>query len=176
MRGRACGASCENRPAAHPAAFLRRREMAKKRSAPSVKKAAPKRRAVKKSPAKRTTAVKPTSRWLPEQRERLEKERDSLRRQIESETRLLGVQGTSDPREDADIAEEDREDQEAAETVEALQQKFHQVEEALRRISRGNYGICADCRRPILRDRLIAIPWAVRCTACQSAFERKKKA
>lgn len=45
------------------------------------------------------------------------------------------------------------------------------VERSLRAISDGSYGICAMCDEPIAPKRLQAIPWALRCVACQEQFE-----
>jgi DnaK suppressor protein len=44
------------------------------------------------------------------------------------------------------------------------------IEEALARIDSEEYGVCADCGNAIARARLEAIPWAVRCIACQELF------
>ena len=41
------------------------------------------------------------------------------------------------------------------------------IEEALERIRRGTYGICADCGRPISRARLNAVPWTRFCLDCK---------
>src|SRR5438874_6928364 len=40
------------------------------------------------------------------------------------------------------------------------------IEEALRRIDGGTYGICKDCGEPIAEARLTAIPWTRSCIAC----------
>jgi DnaK suppressor protein len=45
------------------------------------------------------------------------------------------------------------------------------MEEALRRIGRGEYGMCIDCGNPIELERLRLIPWALRCADDQEAFE-----
>lgn len=45
------------------------------------------------------------------------------------------------------------------------------IDQALARIEEGTYGICEQCRRRILPDRLRALPSASRCTACQAAQE-----
>jgi DnaK suppressor protein len=44
------------------------------------------------------------------------------------------------------------------------------VEEALARIDSEEYGVCMDCGNAISSGRLEAIPWAVRCIACQELF------
>ncbi|CAM5209797.1 RNA polymerase-binding transcription factor DksA [Castellaniella defragrans] len=43
---------------------------------------------------------------------------------------------------------------------------------ALQRIADGNYGVCQDCGRAIARARLLALPIALRCAACQQAYEQ----
>ena len=41
------------------------------------------------------------------------------------------------------------------------------VDAALDRMNREDYGVCTDCGDPISYKRLEAIPWAIRCIACQ---------
>ncbi|MEX2302046.1 MAG: TraR/DksA family transcriptional regulator [Bryobacterales bacterium] len=41
------------------------------------------------------------------------------------------------------------------------------IEAALARIDSKEYGVCMDCGNAIPAARLDAIPWAVRCVACQ---------
>jgi RNA polymerase-binding protein DksA len=48
-----------------------------------------------------------------------------------------------------------------------------QVEAALRRLDRGEYGDCADCGEPIGMQRLMVQPAAKRCAPCQVAFEHR---
>jgi DnaK suppressor protein len=44
------------------------------------------------------------------------------------------------------------------------------IEAALARIDSEAYGVCMDCENAIPSRRLEAIPWAVRCIACQELF------
>ena len=46
------------------------------------------------------------------------------------------------------------------------------VQAALERIVAGAYGVCVDCGQPIELQRLLAMPAARRCMACQSAREK----
>jgi DnaK suppressor protein len=46
-----------------------------------------------------------------------------------------------------------------------------QVDEALRRLVDGEYGLCIDCGGSISAPRLRALPFAVRCLRCQERFE-----
>ncbi|HET9405548.1 MAG TPA: TraR/DksA family transcriptional regulator [Burkholderiales bacterium] len=63
------------------------------------------------------------------------------------------------------------EDLEIAE-VERDVRELREVENALARISRGDFGACADCGEPIGFPRLKANPAAVRCHPCQERRER----
>lgn len=48
------------------------------------------------------------------------------------------------------------------------------VEEALRRIRDGEYGLCLNCGEKIGTKRLDAIPWARYCVTCQEMAEREE--
>ncbi len=41
------------------------------------------------------------------------------------------------------------------------------IDEALDRLSSGDYGICLSCEEPIPAKRLAALPWARYCVPCQ---------
>jgi RNA polymerase-binding transcription factor DksA len=43
-----------------------------------------------------------------------------------------------------------------------------EVEAALARLSRGEYGFCGECEEPIGLGRLQRLPFALRCARCQS--------
>ena len=45
------------------------------------------------------------------------------------------------------------------------------VTEALHRLDEGTYGHCAECGEEIAKARLRALPFAVRCKACEEARE-----
>lgn len=51
--------------------------------------------------------------------------------------------------------------------------RFHtlqDVDDALGRIQKGDFGICEMCDEPISRNRLNAIPWARFCFNCQEPY------
>jgi DnaK suppressor protein len=66
----------------------------------------------------------------------------------------------------------------AADTEIALSERellvAQQIEAALERIDAGQFGRCIDCDEPIERERLDAVPWAVRCTIDQEEFEHSR--
>lgn len=41
------------------------------------------------------------------------------------------------------------------------------IDEALRRLDQGTYGVCRDCGEPIAKARLNAIPWTRVCISCK---------
>lgn len=47
------------------------------------------------------------------------------------------------------------------------------IEEAVLLLLDGRYGRCVDCRRAISPGRLRALPFAVRCLACQECLEKQ---
>ncbi len=53
--------------------------------------------------------------------------------------------------------------------------KVEQIDDALRRISEGNYGLCDSCGFEIAEARLSAVPFTRRCCDCQQEQERDAK-
>ena len=54
-----------------------------------------------------------------------------------------------------------------------VQKRIYAIDEALRQIDEGTYGICQNCAALIRKPRLLALPFARNCIDCQSASERK---
>jgi DnaK suppressor protein len=52
-------------------------------------------------------------------------------------------------------------------------QKLVQIEEALKKIDEGSYGICESCGDEIDEERLIAMPFAKLCLSCKIDLERQ---
>ena len=48
------------------------------------------------------------------------------------------------------------------------------IDEALVRLDAGTYGRCVECDEEILERRLRALPFAVRCTACEESREQRE--
>ena len=55
------------------------------------------------------------------------------------------------------------------------QQILNQIDEALRKIEEGRFGICEICSKPIVQKRLQALPYTKFCIKCQSEEEKKKR-
>lgn len=62
----------------------------------------------------------------------------------------------------------------AANLLSGEQDVLYEIEEALRRIEGGTYGICEMSGKPIERERLKVIPYARYCVTVQSQMERGK--
>lgn len=52
-------------------------------------------------------------------------------------------------------------------------QSLYELEDALKRIEDGSFGICEDCKRVITKVRLKAVPQARLCVKCQEKREKK---
>jgi DnaK suppressor protein len=48
---------------------------------------------------------------------------------------------------------------------------LEEIDQALRRIDEGTFGICRTCGRPIPPERLEALPWATQCIGCRRRDE-----
>lgn len=55
------------------------------------------------------------------------------------------------------------------------QDALYEIEEALKRVGTGSYGICELCNKPIPHARLEAIPFARFTVDCQSKLEKERK-
>src|SRR4029453_18986984 len=79
----------------------------------------------------------------------------------------LEVKGDKTPFNDnLDSAEIVEEHEDCLELLERLIEKERKLDEALQRIPKGLYGICAACGKPIHKQRLEALPEADLCLEC----------
>ncbi|HEV8309179.1 MAG TPA: TraR/DksA family transcriptional regulator [Methylomirabilota bacterium] len=81
---------------------------------------------------------------------------------------------TQEPGRTADItawATETLEDEIQVALMDRQGRQVAQIEAALERLTRGEYGICHDCEDFIGLARLRALPFAQRCSACQARAE-----
>jgi DnaK suppressor protein len=104
---------------------------------------------------------------------------EQRRRQIQVEVqgrmrdvRADGAWGTLN--EVLDVVENSEADTQGDIELALLQMKsetLNQIDNALMRLERGDYGYCADCSEEIAEKRLRALPFAVRCKDCEEARE-----
>lgn len=55
------------------------------------------------------------------------------------------------------------------------QEIIYEIDEALKRIEEGKFGLCLACGKKIPQKRLNAVPYAKYCIQCKSEEEKKKK-
>ncbi len=52
--------------------------------------------------------------------------------------------------------------------------QLRQIDDALRTLDSGSYGLCQNCGQPISKKRLEALPWATLCINCQQKRESER--
>lgn len=50
---------------------------------------------------------------------------------------------------------------------------LYELDDALKKIEDGTFGLCEECKSPITKARLKAVPYARLCVKCQSKREKK---
>lgn len=55
------------------------------------------------------------------------------------------------------------------------QELLNHIDDALRKIREGQFGICETCSKPIAQKRLMAVPYTRFCIKCQAEEEKKKR-
>ncbi len=57
-------------------------------------------------------------------------------------------------------------------TLTIVENDLKDIDDALRRLDDGSYGICEECGKPIDEARLEAVPWARYCVVDQARIEQ----
>lgn len=109
---------------------------------------------------------------------RLANELASLERQLLAalRQRLSRARSVSahDPTEFLDMASDSELDDLTARIVESDSAKIVEIEDALRSIQEGTYGICQGCGSKIPKRRLQARPFATLCVTCKQRQEQRR--
>ena len=58
--------------------------------------------------------------------------------------------------------------------VSSEQDVLYEIDDALRRVEMGTYGVCEGCNKAIEKARLMALPFATMCIVCKSEAEKGK--
>src|SRR5437879_3275820 len=131
-----------------------------------------------------TGRVAPAAKWMPSgRRESLHRllmgERQEVMREIEAD---IGQSLTEDQqrrlesaRDIGDQALMDLERELGISLLEMRNRKRQLLDEAIRRLAEGTYGLCAECGVEISEKRLAAVPFAKLCVECQSKQELLEK-
>jgi DnaK suppressor protein len=106
---------------------------------------------------------------------RIKKELESMRAGLAGELRErsgIVVEHAADPM-DQILSIIDREYRLAY--LQRTAERYRDISGALKRIEKGEYGICMECEERISPRRLEAIPWAAYCVSCQDRLERLRE-
>jgi DnaK suppressor protein len=167
--------------------------MAKKAKKPvkkTVKKSAPKKKAVvrrKKAPKPQIhkfilkTAIHSKIRDVDEKslsasdvhkyREILTHKRDDLLAVVQRKKEQELQTSEEELGDEADIATRSVEREMLFELTDSEKQTLDMVEASLRKMEKGVFGLCESCQKPIGRQRIDVMPWARYCIRCQSLQE-----
>jgi DnaK suppressor protein len=106
-------------------------------------------------------------------RNRLTERREVVLERLRSASESLDELDRSQPAE----AEEEAQELNIARPQVTLDQRSRtelaEIDDALARIERGEYGLCDTCGEPIGTGRLLAIPSALQCLECAEQAERR---
>lgn len=145
-----------------------------------------KKKTIKKKPLKRVAPVKEAPKPAPkpaprpmntgaylEIRKQLVQTKDDLLARIEQKAKK---ERYSLKREVGDIYDQAYTERERELTLllsDIENQKLNEINEALQRIEKGEYGVCENCSGEIPLARLKIMPFARLCVGCQSGLERE---
>ena len=74
---------------------------------------------------------------------------------------------------DLDHSDADSQGELALTLLQMRTETLARIDAALRRLDAGQYGSCAECAKEIAERRLRALPFAVRCQACEERREQE---
>jgi len=111
-------------------------------------------------------------RFLINRREEILREaKDEISKYIKGETRQL-VESALD---DGDWSVIDLSEDISLRQLSAHRGTLLKIDEALRKLDEGTYGICEDCGEAINEGRLKVLPFAIYCVECQEKLEHLEK-
>src|SRR5215467_575376 len=90
-----------------------------------------------------------------------------LRRRMSAEQAAAIVSRLEDPSDSGDLSQQSHEEWLFLNRNNLEKTLLREVEDALRRVKEGTYGICQECEEAISPKRLQALPWAKFCVRCQ---------
>ena len=104
----------------------------------------------------------------------LEQRRREILSDIKSKMRDARVDGAEKPHEvldPGDTAELDTQEDLEFVLIQMKAETLNKISDALSRLDNGTYGDCVECGHAIAGARLRALPFAIRCKACEEARE-----
>jgi len=106
-------------------------------------------------------------------RQVLIKRRDALRKVLAGDLSVLKELRSQTPGDVVDAALDSAQDEISFQLAEVESRELARIENALRRMRNGQYGLCEACGSNIPMTRLNALPYATFCIKCQREAERQ---
>ena len=98
----------------------------------------------------------------------LDKKREDILKMVKHKEENMSQGDVGD---EADVASQTFERELLFEMEDSERIILDDIEAALRKIEKGEFGVCESCGKAITVQRLKAMPWARYCIACQSRTE-----
>ena len=128
--------------------------------------------ATAKKATKKKTTKKTKSSWRDEIKTMLLQMRKELLQDVSQSMKAESDHLKHDIGDFYDHASSDRDRELALMLADRERLKLTQVDDALKRLDLGTYGICESCDDEIDKDRLLAMPFTKLCLSCQEDLER----
>lgn len=125
------------------------------------------------APKKKPAARKPKADWRDEIKLMLLQMRKELLQDVSQSMRAESDHLKFDIGDFYDHASTDRDRELALMLADREREKLTLVDDALKRIENGTYGICESCEEDIDKERLAAMPFTKLCLSCQEDLERQ---
>jgi DnaK suppressor protein len=107
-------------------------------------------------------------------RQMLSERRRALQDEVQARIRDRRTDGPGDVRDDLEHSDAHTQGDIELALIQLRTQTLARIDEALSRLDAGEYGACADCSGDISDRRLRALPFAVRCQACEARREQRQ--
>jgi DnaK suppressor protein len=104
----------------------------------------------------------------------LSKRRREILDQVQSRIHDGRSEGPIEGRDGLEHADADSQGEIEFTLLQAKADTLSRIDEALARLDAGTYGACLECDREISERRLRALPFAVRCQACEQRREAEQ--
>jgi DnaK suppressor protein len=127
----------------------------------------------KKAPPKKKVTRKPKKDWRDDVKKMLLQMRKELLLEVTQTMRAESDHLKFDIGDFYDHASTDRDRELALMLADREREKLTHVDDALKRIESGTYGICESCEEEIDKERLAAMPFTKLCLSCQEDLERQ---
>jgi len=101
--------------------------------------------------------------------------KSSILKNIQESTNSIDSLKSSQCNDEYDYAEVSSDSFKESIIIEQQGDELKEIEDALKRMEEGTYGICWMCDEPISISRLRAKPFAKYCTSCREIYEQESK-